>query len=69
LLTGVVDYVVRVHGPSIFVADVVQVLHSSRIVSTRLAHAQQTNKQASKRKCANASALPQAVLQRAARGG
>ncbi len=25
LLTGVVDYVVRVHGPTIFVADVVQV--------------------------------------------
>ena len=25
LLTGVVDYVVRVHGPTIFVADAVQV--------------------------------------------
>jgi len=61
LLTGVVDYVVRVHGPTIFVADAVQVLEYSaavsRTVSTRLARAQQTNTQASRHKCPAAEAL------------
>jgi hypothetical protein len=48
-LTGVVDYVVRVHGPTIFLADVVQVLVRSRTAvgerSIRFARAHQTNMQ------------------------